>query len=152
MASIPLKGDRLIAKVKLSVYAESNLKTDLGPMPPGPGALRETWQYPGVRESGEEVGTYTGNMVDSAYEVNYTVQYYVAVQKIFKWESVLKITNAVVWVRKDQVTGGWDMGVDAPKDSIPPPPKNDDDNTNMYLSLAVAAAGFVKFILPRFQK
>lgn len=147
MASIPSKGDRLVAKVDLTVYVDRDCKMQQPPLLPGPNGLKETVQYPGTRKAGEEVGTWTGNMSEVGYEVNFVLTYRVAQQQLFKWTYNTVIKQVILWVKKDQVTGFWDTGVDAPVI-----PKIDNsgttqkpDNTNIFLGAAVVAAAFLKF-------
>lgn len=146
MASIPLKGDRLTAKVDLTVYTDSECAKSYPVLPPGPSGLRKTTQFPGRRNTGEEVGIFTGKMSDVGFEVDYTLNYQVARQKLVKWEYLTVIKSVLVWVKRDQVTGYWDKGVDAP---VIPVPENVStapvDNTNLFLGTAVAIAAFLKF-------
>ena len=154
MASTPLKGDRLSAKVDLTVYLDQECTKPYPPLPPGPNGLRESTQYPGTRKAGEEVGPFSGNASAVGYEVDdFQLKYTVATPPAFfweKWRYIDVIKPARVWVKRDQVTGFWDNGVDAPKvpktdNDNPPPP----DNTNLILGAAVVLAAFLKFRNPR---
>lgn len=143
MASIPLKGDRLTAKVRLLFYTDEQCTKEFPPVPPGVG-YKTTFQV-SDRKPGDEVGSYTGNLSDVGYEVDWVQQY----RYVPDWPK--KPTDIVInrrsWVKRDQVTGFWDKGVDAPT----PPPSGDDktpppaDNTNLFLGAAVAVAAFMKF-------
>jgi hypothetical protein len=152
MASIPLAGDRLIAKVRLTFYLDSECSIEFPPVPPGFG-YKDSFQVP-ERQSGEEVGTYTGQSSQYGYEVEWVQQY----RKVPTWPS--KPFNVIIqrksWVKKGQVTGYWDKGIDSPLNDPtnpintppPPPPK---DNTNTFLLLAVGAGLFFKFVAPKLK-
>lgn len=147
MASTPSIGDRLTAKVDLTVYLDRECAKQYPPLPPGPNGLRKSVQYPGIRKAGEEVGTFTGTASEQGYEVDIMLTYSVAIQKLIGWDYQTVVKPARVWVKKTEVTGFWDKGVDAPTpppsddDKTPPPP----DNTNLFLGAAVAVAAFLKF-------
>jgi hypothetical protein len=147
-----LKGDRFIAKVKLTVYQDKDCLKIVLPIPPGPNGYKKSWQYPNIKETGAEVGTYTGNFSDVAYEVDYIYQWRVTKQGLLgtNYDAIQPIK---VWVRKSEVTGNWDTGVDAPKDQVIETPLSlsTPDNTNLFLGIGVAAATFMKFILPRIK-
>jgi hypothetical protein len=147
MASVPLKGDRITAKVDLTVYTDKECAKPFPWLPPGPNGLRSTLQKPGERKLGEVVGTYTGNSSESGFEVDFTLKYDVAVKKLFGWDYQTVTKPVLLWVKKDQVTGFWDKGVDAPKlpDKLVAPGDQSSDNTNLFLGLAVGAAALWKF-------
>lgn len=147
MASVPAIGNRLTAKVDLTVYTDRDCTKQYPPLPPGPSGLRSTVQYPGTRKEGEVVGTFTGNFSEAGFEVEFILTYSVAIKKAFiGWNYNTVMKPIVVWVKKTQVTGYWDDSVDAPKDpkneTDNPPPA---DNTNLFLGAAVAIAAFLKF-------
>jgi len=155
MASIPSKGDRLIAKVELTVFQNKECTVSYPILPPGPHGLRKSTQFPGVRKASEEVGAYTGGSSEWGYETDYVLRYSVAEYLPFKFKwvthDIMKLIK--VWVKKDQVTGFWDKGVDAPKvpenNNTPPPAA---DNTNLYLIIALAVAIFLKFVRPNLKR
>lgn len=156
MASVPSKGERLIAKVAFTPYMDKECTQEVLPVVPGPNGLRKTVQFPAFRETGEEVGYYTGASSEKGYEVEMVLRYKVAVQQFWgNWVNQDVIKFAMLWVKKDHVTGYWDKGVDSPlndpKNPIntqPPPPK---DNTNTFLLLAVGAGLFFKFVTPKMK-
>jgi hypothetical protein len=146
MASIPKVGDRITAKVKLTVYTDRECLKAFPILPPGPNGLRESIQYPGIKETGAEVGTYTGIFSDAGYEVNFLMQYSVAVKKVFIGWNYQNVTKAVkAWVKKEEATGFWDTGVDAPKVDSPAGSDNPADKTNWYLGAAIGLAAIWKF-------
>ncbi|TLU91996.1 hypothetical protein [Dyadobacter sediminis] len=108
------------------------------------------------RTKNQEVGTYTGKSSNIGFEVDW-VQQYRHVPKFPK-----DPTNVVIprtsWVKRDQVTGFWDMGVDSPINdpdvNVPTttPAPVEPDQTNTYLFIALGAAVFWKFLLPKINK
>ncbi|WP_353720187.1 hypothetical protein [Dyadobacter sp. 676] len=155
MASVPIKGDRLMAKVELTSYSDKECTKMSLPIPPGPGGYKKSFQFPAKRATGDEVGVYTGNSSDVGYEVEMVWKWRAGKPGIpWKYFDAYKFVTA--WVKKDQVTGYWDQGVDSPlndpKNPInTPPPQGDKDNTNTYLLLAVGAGLFFKFVAPKLK-
>ncbi len=140
MAAVPSKGDRLTAKVRLIFYVDENCTRDFPPVPPGIG-YKTTFQIMD-RAAGSEVGVFTGKMSEIGYQVDWIQQY----RHVPEWPKKAQniITPRTSWVKKDEVTGYWDTGVDAPKVEDPPPPPPP-DNTNTFLGLAIVGAGIFKF-------
>jgi hypothetical protein len=139
MARVPEKGDRLLAKVALSLYIDAACNTQMPPVPPGPAGLRKSFQYINVRGQGDEIGVYTGKDSEVGYEVEITMSYQVAMKKLFGWDTITVTKPAMMWVKRDQVTGFWDTGPDAPVVEVPVT-ESKTDNTNLYLGGAIAAA------------
>jgi hypothetical protein len=137
--AIPLKGNRLIAKVLLSLYVDSACAIQMPPVPPGPAGLRKSFQLINIKDQDSVIGTYTGNDSEIGYEVEVTLQYQVAIQKLFRWDTITVTKPATMWVKKDQVTGFWDTGVDAPVVKVPVI-ETKTDNTNVILGGAIAVA------------
>ncbi|WP_439582969.1 hypothetical protein [Dyadobacter bucti] len=141
MADVPSKGDRLTAKVRLIFYVDENCTRDFPPVPPGIG-YKTTFQIMD-REAGSEVGVFTGKMSEIGYEVDWIQQY----RHVPEWPKAPQniIIPRTSWVKKNEVTGFWDTGVDAPQVETvytDPPPV---DNTNTFLGLAIVGAGIFKF-------
>lgn len=149
--AVPAIGNRLTAKVDLTVFTDRECTKQYPPLPPGPNGLRKSMQYPGTRKTGEEVGAYTGNSSEQGFEVDFSLTYSVAIKKTFiGWDYQTIIKPVKVWVKRTQVTGFWDDSVDAPKAPAPDKDKNPPpaDNTNLFLGAAVAVAAFLKFRKP----
>jgi len=156
MASVPVKGDRLTAKVELTSYIDKECTVMSPPIPPGPGGYKKEFQFPAKRAAGDEVGVYTGNASGVGYEVEMIWKWRAGkptfIDSVWRYSDMYKFVTA--WVKKDQVTGYWDKGVDSPLNDPtnpintppPPPPK---DNTNTFLLLAVGAGLFFKFVAPK---
>lgn len=145
MASTPVKDDVLYAKVTLNVYVDDICTKPLPPVPPGFG-YRKSFQYPGTKVLGEEIGGFTGRESEVGYEVNFTVKYRNAISLLRPAFDVIE--KRVLWVKKGEVTGFWDKGVDAPKiaESVALPAET--DNTNTLLAWGLGAALLLKG-LPR---
>lgn len=130
----PLKDNVLTAKVSLKVYTDAECTRELSPVPPGRG-YQKSYQYPGRKEAGQELGLYTGVSNGLAYQVNFVIQYRV----VPKWpkKPYNVISNAELWVKKAEVTGMWDVdNVDSPKNdpnALANQPLPETNNTTNYL-------------------
>lgn len=152
MASEPKKGDRLIAKVRLTFYMNDQCTVPFPPVPPGVG-YKSTFQVM-ERKEDQEVGTYTGKSSNVGFEVDWVQQY----RKVPAWPN--KPFDVIIprtsWVKRDQVTGFWDMGVDSPVNDpdnvLNTPAPTEPDQTNTYLFMALGAAAFWKFLLPKIKE
>lgn len=151
MAGVPSKDDKLTAKVLMYFYMDDKCTVPFPPVPPGIGYKR-SWQV-ADRKAGEEVGLFTGISSDVAYQVNWVQKYRVTANTRNPYDRIIARTS---FVRKSEVTGFWDKGVDSPLTNPnnvvnQPIVVDTTDNTNLYLGLALAGTAFVKFILPKIQ-
>lgn len=110
MAAVPSKGDRLTAKVRLLFYVDENCTRDFPPVPPGIG-YKTTFQIMD-RAAGSEVGVFTGKMSEIGYEVDWIQQYRHVPDYPMKPSNIIQPRTS--WVKRDEVTGYWDTGVDSP--------------------------------------